>query len=402
MATNVPGASPVQQTPINNTGFPSANSPQRSAPQGAVTIPSASISQPATPATSRSQIGPTPPAQAQAVQALPTQALPAQPAPVSATSAGSTLPPTVPSAAQSTSNDVPPKRSYRKYQEKVAQWADATRHNVPSQRAHASNADTVREFDHKNQRKRLFINGFLRLLITVILCGLCGVILATYGKDRYLTNSKPRWFNTLITALPIGVSLSITSSLRSYAKMLRWRILASKYWSLKQFDMVLDAAEQTSVLKLLWNARRRRFWIIPTLTQVFCAVWLTANLGGAITIALLGLTYSVVPGSVAYATTGNVSVLDMSYTYTFEELNNFMLGGGEPTGEDFVPTNRIERQNFPGLHGDYEYCIGNCPNWTYVRIFGEFSLISCYFIFWWTRNFEKLSQRSKYPLADMC
>ena len=202
-------------------------------------------------------------------------------------------------------------------------------------------------------------------MVTTVLCGLCGVVLYIYGNDEYLTGSEPRWFSTLITALPIGVGLSVSSSLRSYVQMLRWRILASRYWSLRQFDMILRLSEQTSVLQLLWHSRRKRYWILPTWTQMLCAAWLALNLAGAVVIALLGLTYSTIPGTVARTTSGNVSVLDLSYTYTFESLNDVMVGDGELTS-NFVPENQIERQNFVGLHSDRKLCVGDCTTWFYT------------------------------------
>lgn len=97
--------------------------------------------------------------------------------------------------------------------------------------------------------------------------------------------------------------------------MLRWRILASSYRSLREFDLILKCAEQTSVLKLIWLCRRRsRYWAIPTITQLVCVVWLTINFTGAITISFLGLYYSSSEQDLSwvFTETGSASVLNLA------------------------------------------------------------------------------------------
>lgn len=170
-------------------------------------------------------------------------------------------------------------------------YADPSVYTVPQDyQAPASGPVTVREYSRARQRIRLLLNSIAQRLMTLLLCVLAGVVLLGYARPAYLTSTKVRAFNALMTIVQIGISINLASSLRSYAKTLRWRILASSYRSLKEFDLILSCAEQTSVLKLFWQTRRRRHCYIPTATQLACLVWLSINLASIVGVALLGLT----------------------------------------------------------------------------------------------------------------
>ena len=116
---------------------------------------------------------------------------------------------------------------------------------------------TVREFCRARQRKRLIRNSSVQLLVTAVLRVLSAIVLLAYCKTLkpILSDTYQRIFGALITALQISIGVDVASSLGSYAKMLRWRILASSDWSFREFDLILNCAEQRNVLKLLWLSR---------------------------------------------------------------------------------------------------------------------------------------------------
>ena len=202
---------------------------------------------------------------------------------------------------------------------------DPTNYDIPQGHKTTSNGPlTVREYDRSRQRKKLLLSCVLQLLITLLLCIAAAMVLLGYSRPSYLSSNGVRGFNALITIFQIGISINIASSLRSYAKMLRWRILASSYRSLKEFDLILSCSEQTSILKLLWHTRRLQHWYIPSLSQIICLVWLSINLASVVVVALIGLTYSMgasTAGTATYA--GDISVLDMS-NEAWIQTSNFL------------------------------------------------------------------------------
>ncbi len=165
-------------------------------------------------------------------------------------------------------------------------------------------------------------------------------------------------FNAFITALQIGIGLNVTSSLRSYAKMLRWRILAVKHRPLREVDLLLDCHEQTKVLKLLWLSRRS---FIPTTTQLVCFLWLFINFAGPLIIALLGLIYSLTQDfTIVISRPRQVKVLDISNLDVLSIASDY-----RGLTDCSTPTNLLGT----GRNGKYNCGWGvglECPLWTYT------------------------------------
>ena len=153
--------------------------------------------------------------------------------------------------------------------------------------------NTVRDFDYRRQRRRLFINGVFQWAITAAIClGLVGV-LYSYSNLKTLTQNQKHIFNALVTGLSIALGLNLASSLSGYAQMMRWRLLAAKYRNLQDFELIMNSDSQMKVFRLLWAGRTRGRWWIPNKTQLLCFTWLFINTALQVFTALLGLTYSV-------------------------------------------------------------------------------------------------------------
>ncbi|KIW95070.1 uncharacterized protein Z519_03652 [Cladophialophora bantiana CBS 173.52] len=173
---------------------------------------------------------------------------------------------------------------------------------------------SVRYFDHRRQRRRLFINSTFQWLVTAIICALLAGCL--YGFSTLITGlstTRKQIFNALVTGLSLCLGLNLASSLRGYAQMMRWRFLASGYRTLQDFELVLNCDSQSKVFRLIW-AGRTRGSCLPNKTQILAVVWLLINIAVLIFTALLGLTYSIdVSSDYVRLTYGNVSVADVSY-----------------------------------------------------------------------------------------
>ncbi|KAL9624858.1 MAG: hypothetical protein Q9160_000905 [Pyrenula sp. 1 TL-2023] len=164
-------------------------------------------------------------------------------------------------------------------------------HEPPRYRTN-STYRTEKDFDYKTQRKALFISSFSQWLFTAIICGSLAGVLVSYDRRDFLTTDDKHIFNALVTFLSIILGINLASSLRDYASMLRWRLLASGYRSLQEFDLVLACDSPKKVIRLLWIGRRKVYPYI-TRTQILAALWLFVNLAAQILVALTGLTYSL-------------------------------------------------------------------------------------------------------------
>jgi len=216
-----------------------------------------------------------------------------------------------------------------------------------------SKANTVRTFDRRNQRQRVFVNGILQWLVTVgvVLCQFAA--LYGFSQPHTLSRGEKYTFNAITTMLSLCLGLAITTALRSYAKLLSWRFLASGYRDLQDFETIMQCDSQSKVLKLLVSARTPgRFWINKT--QFLCLVSIVLVIGLQVSIGLLGLCYDIGTSDYLQLTPGKVSLADLSNIYQDTTFNQ--TGVGDQTGAS----------NYYGLVGQsYGVCYsdlgqGNC------------------------------------------
>jgi hypothetical protein len=208
---------------------------------------------------------------------------------------------------------------------------------------------TVRDFNYRRQRRRLVINSAFQWAITVSICVALVAVLYRYSNFQALSQTQKHAFNALVTGLSLSLGLSLASSLRGYALMMRWRLLAAKYRSLQDFDLILSCDDQMKVVRLLWAGRTQGRWWIPNKTQTLCFVWLVINVALQVFTALLGLTYSVDTSTIrAYPVWGNVSIADLSNINT--------VGYKSP---NFA--NQAGAANTYGIEGEGFACLSNVP-----------------------------------------
>jgi hypothetical protein len=112
----------------------------------------------------------------------------------------------------------------------------------------------------------------------MIIIGMAGTFLG-YQKEEEMNPQQRHMYNFWLTALVIALTINLTSSMRAYVQVLRWRLLAA--------NLALSCASQTKTLKLCflhaWR-RGRVGWV-----QVLCLLWILLNLSMAIVTGLLGL-----------------------------------------------------------------------------------------------------------------
>ena len=211
---------------------------------------------------------------------------------------------------------------------RIPTFAAPWQHGSP-QSSQSSDPTTVRTFDRRKQWSRLFVNGLLQWFVTV------GIVLcqfgALYGFSQPLTLSRGQkyTFNAIITLLSLCLGLAIVTALRSYAKLLSWRFLASGYRDLQDFELIMNCDSQSKVLKLLWAGRRPGKFSLNK-TQILCVVSIVLVIGLQIAIGLLGLTYSIDASEYLDFAPGKVSLVDLSNIYQESTYNE--TGLGDQTG----------------------------------------------------------------------
>lgn len=180
----------------------------------------------------------------------------------------------------------------------------------------AGGSNTVRDFDYRRQRRRLFVNSAFQWGITASICVALVAVLWRYSHFTLLSQTQKHAFNALVTGLSILLGLNLASSLSGYAQMMRWRLLAAKYRNLQDFELIMNSDSQMKVVRLVWAGRTQGRWWIPNKTQILAITWLLINVALQVFTALLGLTYSVDTSSEWFHNQlGNVSTVDLSYVH---------------------------------------------------------------------------------------
>lgn len=74
------------------------------------------------------------------------------------------------------------------------------------------------------------------------------------------------------------------------ARVLRWRVLANRAFSVREADLILSGESLMKLITLMFEAKR------PIIMCV-CTAWVALNLLAQASIAMIGLTYSVDGGT---------------------------------------------------------------------------------------------------------
>lgn len=146
--------------------------------------------------------------------------------------------------------------------------------------------------------------------------------------------SRKHAFNAIITGLSLVLGLNLASSMKTYANMLRWRLLASGYRTLDEFERILECESQLKTLTILWACRTRGRWF-PNKIQFAAAVSILINLALQVFTALLGLTYSIdVSEEFVNVQSGLVSIADVNYIGTSKTLAEYQ--GNQSSAQSVV------------------------------------------------------------------
>ncbi|ETN46922.1 uncharacterized protein HMPREF1541_01111 [Cyphellophora europaea CBS 101466] len=189
-------------------------------------------------------------------------------------------------------------------------WRHSVSHHILSSDSPPSSS-TVREYQPGRQRIRLFVAAFAQWLCTALFCALLAVFLWGFAQLDLMKVWQVKMFNALMVLASMWLGTNLTSSLREYAMMMRWRILAMKHRSLREMDLIMQCDSLRAVIKLFFTAKCSHGWG-PSKTQIGCLIWVAINLALAVLVALLGLTYNLATAEYPELKYGLISTVNLS------------------------------------------------------------------------------------------
>lgn len=149
-------------------------------------------------------------------------------------------------------------------------------------------------------------------MFTLVLVALFIMTLVLWEHNGNVSHDGKLWFNAIATILNLALGLNFLEAFKDMAKILRWRILANRPFTVREADLILGGESLIKLATLMWESRRK-------LRLVFgCLFWIALNLLAQATIAMLSLNYSMDSGrdsSGIYTTSGNVSAARLDCFY---------------------------------------------------------------------------------------
>ena len=106
-----------------------------------------------------------------------------------------------------------------------------------------------------------------RLSITVAINALFIMTLKVYQDKGNLENKDKRVFNVVTTALNIALSLNLLEGFKDMAKVLRWKVLATRASTVREADLILGGENLTELIKLMWESLKKPRIVLA------CAFW---------------------------------------------------------------------------------------------------------------------------------
>ncbi|KAL6716142.1 hypothetical protein ACLMJK_005708 [Lecanora helva] len=161
-----------------------------------------------------------------------------------------------------------------------------------------------------------------RFIFTVILDVLYVVSLKIYQDAGTVRNVTKHQFNAITTGLSLALGLNFLEAFKDMAKILRWRVLASRAFTVRETDLILGGESLMKLVELMWESMKK-----PLIIFV-CSLWIVLNLLAQVSVATISLAYSMDLGSNASQITTTSGPVNASYLdYRHYNLSSDALQG---------------------------------------------------------------------------
>ncbi|KAI4184662.1 MAG: hypothetical protein LQ348_004519 [Seirophora lacunosa] len=158
--------------------------------------------------------------------------------------------------------------------------------NVEQGKLHTG-SDYSKTFSPQKQTWQLLADQLFRLVFTAILVALTIITLKVYEQKGPVAHDDKIVFNTVITVLNLALGLNFLEAFKDMAKVLRWRVLANRRFTVRETDLILGGESLLNLATLMRESMRK------PLTFSICAFWIFLNILAQASIALIGLNYSM-------------------------------------------------------------------------------------------------------------
>lgn len=212
----------------------------------------------------------------------------------------------------------------------------------------------AKSFDPKRQSWQLLVEQTPRLIFTAVLVAVTIITLKVYEQKGSVGHDNKIVFNTIITVLNLALGLNFLEAFKDMAKVLRWRVLANRRFTVRETDLILGGESLINLTTLMRESMKK------PLTLFVCAAWICLNILAQASVAIIGLNYSMDGGTDSTGITmsrGNVS---------FPKLDCFYANGTCTTDPDQPPE---VAQNEAHSYGEANFRERSCQYQTDDDIF---------------------------------
>ncbi|KAL9009177.1 MAG: hypothetical protein Q9173_005772 [Seirophora scorigena] len=140
--------------------------------------------------------------------------------------------------------------------------------NVEQGKLHTG-SDYSKTFSPLKQTWQLLADQLFRLVFTATLVSLTIITLKVYEQKGSVAHDDKIVFNTVITVLNLALGLNFLEAFKDMAKVLRWRVLANRRFTVRETDLILGGESLLNLATLMRESMRK------PLTFSVCAFWET-------------------------------------------------------------------------------------------------------------------------------
>ncbi|KAL8733952.1 MAG: hypothetical protein Q9181_003365 [Wetmoreana brouardii] len=198
-----------------------------------------------------------------------------------------------------------------------------------------------RTFSPHKQLWQILGEQMWRLIFTAVLVVLVITVLKVYQDRGTVAHTDKITFNTIITVLNLALGLNFLEAFKDMAKVLRWRVLANRRFTVRETDLILGGESLTKLVTLMRESMRK------PLTLFVCICWLAQA-----SIAMIGLTYSMDNGVGSHGITTSRNTVSVPRVDCY--YNN-----GTCTTHPFQPPEVA--QNEAHSYGEITRALKSCP-----------------------------------------
>ena len=173
----------------------------------------------------------------------------------------------------------------------------------------------IQQLDPNCQTWALFKQQIRGMVLTVLFLGwIIGMLLIfRYPNVTYQGRLA---YNAISTGLALGLGLNFFEVFKDMAKVVRWRILSSRNFSVREVDLVMGSESLIKTFQLALESWRK------PLIGFACLLWIVLNILAQTAVAILPLFYTLDRGGDSTGVTLSAGTVDVPRINCFRRNND--------------------------------------------------------------------------------